>query len=144
MMNKLMIGMMAAAMLVIAGCQGRLHVLYYNDSGKDVVIESDDGRSLLADKTSVRLPSPKLRKLAMCWGDKRYEYSFPFNPRAHTMNKFMQEGKLLMRVQITLDHSLLFLPDEAPFPVSQTSLPTDLLKVDGKEIATANDVSAHK
>jgi hypothetical protein len=122
---------LALATLALAGCQGRLHLLLYNDSRERVIVVSDQKQYSIRDKDIIRFRSPTNKILTIIWGTEKFSFAFPFNPRPHTLNKYMNGGKLEVRIQITSARRLLVLPDGTQFPFSHTNDSSAVIQISG-------------
>lgn len=123
----------ALAVALITGCQGRLDMVLHNDSGETVVIVSDGHSHSLSDNNELRLRTPSDKDLILVWGGRTNVYALPFNPRPHTLNEYMNGGRLEIRIQIAADHTLLVLPDGVPFSASNTNLSAKVIRIAGEK-----------
>lgn len=118
-------------MVVVTGCQGHLRLLVYNDSGTEVEVFSDGKTYRIANRDTARIPSPVDTTVSVSWAHMMTTYTIPFHPRPHTMNDYMNGGKLVLHVQIMADRSLVILPDDAPLPTDATNLPASVIRISG-------------
>ena len=102
-----------AALLLLTSCQGRLRVQIYNNSNEPLVLVTPNKSYPLPVHTHIIIDSPKDMAFTVRWGEQEYSYEFPYGPRPHTVNNYI-DYNLVAKIQITPTYDMVIVPTNEP------------------------------
>ena len=120
---------LALMLLIVAGCQKRPDIHFYNASGESVVILSQQASHVLNDKGDARFLAPPTMTVGITSGASTNTFVFPYIPRSHITGGLAGIGRPEIRVQISEDRTLLVLPNGVNFPINHTNAPVNVFRI---------------